>query len=251
MFPIFKKIRFSLMNDHKTSKYLKYAFGEIVLVVIGILIALQINNWNENRKNEALKKSYYRQILNDLEKDEAIMLKGNTLIDSFFVRLNSYEASFERNEVSLWAAATEIGKVFSAETIQGSNFEAHTNTISSLINSGDIKLIPLETRNILLDFKYKQSGLIDYLQSQSLIISRASLETQKLYGGVSLPGRINNHPEMIKYFSDENIALQSLLELEAILYEQTLLLKNAKERSTDLIGNIQSLKKVLNEELNK
>ena len=38
------------MSENKTGKYLKYAIGEIVLVVIGILIALQINNWNENRK---------------------------------------------------------------------------------------------------------------------------------------------------------------------------------------------------------
>jgi len=36
--------------ENKTGKYLKYAIGEIVLVVIGILIALQINNWNENQK---------------------------------------------------------------------------------------------------------------------------------------------------------------------------------------------------------
>ena len=39
------------MEQNKTSKYFKYAIGEVVLVVIGILIALQINNWNENRKD--------------------------------------------------------------------------------------------------------------------------------------------------------------------------------------------------------
>ena len=50
MTKLFRNIRKSLLNDGKTSKYLKYALGEIVLVVIGILIALQINNWNEHRK---------------------------------------------------------------------------------------------------------------------------------------------------------------------------------------------------------
>ncbi len=44
--------------ENKTGKYFKYAIGEIVLVVIGILIALQINNWNENRKVQALEKDY-------------------------------------------------------------------------------------------------------------------------------------------------------------------------------------------------
>ena len=52
MIKFFRKIRFNLLSENNTSKYFKYAFGEIILVVIGILIALQINNWNENRKNK-------------------------------------------------------------------------------------------------------------------------------------------------------------------------------------------------------
>jgi hypothetical protein len=47
MIKFFRHIRQSLILENKTGKYLKYAIGEIVLVVIGILIALQINNWNE------------------------------------------------------------------------------------------------------------------------------------------------------------------------------------------------------------
>ena len=50
MIKLFRNIRQSLIMENKTSKYLKYAIGEIVLVVIGILIALQINTWNEKRK---------------------------------------------------------------------------------------------------------------------------------------------------------------------------------------------------------
>ncbi|SDR94860.1 hypothetical protein SAMN04515667_1059 [Formosa sp. Hel1_31_208] len=51
MIKFFRKIRYNLMEENKTGKYFKYAIGEIILVVIGILIALQINNWNENRIN--------------------------------------------------------------------------------------------------------------------------------------------------------------------------------------------------------
>ena len=50
MIKFFRKIRQNLLTENKFSKYLIYAIGEIILVVIGILIALQINNWNENRK---------------------------------------------------------------------------------------------------------------------------------------------------------------------------------------------------------
>ena len=51
MIKFFRRIRQNLIMENKTSKYFKYAIGEILLVVIGILLALQINNWNENRIN--------------------------------------------------------------------------------------------------------------------------------------------------------------------------------------------------------
>lgn len=57
------------MNQNRTSKYLKYAIGEIILVVIGILIALQINNWNEGRKEELQELNYLAGIKSDLEVD--------------------------------------------------------------------------------------------------------------------------------------------------------------------------------------
>ena len=50
MIKFFRKIRQNLLMENKTGKYFKYAIGEIVLVVIGILIALQINNWNEKHQ---------------------------------------------------------------------------------------------------------------------------------------------------------------------------------------------------------
>ena len=249
MIKLFRKIRQNLLSENKIRKYLFYAVGEIILVVIGILIALQINNWNTDRKNEEIKKSYYVQILQDLEKDEVLMSKGNVLIDSFFVRLAAYQKNFRENELPLWEAATEIGKVFSTENAHGWNFETNTNTITTLINTGDIKLFPTEIRNKILDFKYKQSGLIDYTKSQNIIISNASMNTQKLYGGSDMPTRISNQPKIIAYFSDDKIALKSLFELEAILYEQSQLLKNGMEKNKELIKDIRDLKKVLGKEL--
>jgi len=53
MIKLFRNIRQNLLSEGKSVKYLKYAFGEIILVVIGILIALQINNWNLERKSRS------------------------------------------------------------------------------------------------------------------------------------------------------------------------------------------------------
>lgn len=71
MLKFFRKIRQNLLSEGKTTKYFKYAIGEIVLVVIGILIALQINNWNEENKERLVEKQRYQNILNDLVSDEA------------------------------------------------------------------------------------------------------------------------------------------------------------------------------------
>ena len=57
------------METGKTGKYFKYAIGEIILVVIGILIALQINNWNENKKSAKQEQTYYCKIAEDLQVD--------------------------------------------------------------------------------------------------------------------------------------------------------------------------------------
>jgi hypothetical protein len=69
MIKFFRKIRQKMLTENKFSKYLLYAIGEIVLVVIGILIALQINNWNQNKikLNESI--LHLKSLKSDLEVD--------------------------------------------------------------------------------------------------------------------------------------------------------------------------------------
>ncbi|WP_417859822.1 DUF6090 family protein [Winogradskyella sediminis] len=67
MIKFFRHIRKDLMEQNKTSKYFKYAIGEIVLVVIGILIALQINNWNEGKKAKEKEHQVLTEIISDLD----------------------------------------------------------------------------------------------------------------------------------------------------------------------------------------
>ncbi len=69
MISLFRKIRLSLLNQHKITQYLAYAVGEIFLVVIGILIALQINTWNELRKTRSYEIKMLKELKSTLEKD--------------------------------------------------------------------------------------------------------------------------------------------------------------------------------------
>lgn len=67
MIKFFRRVRQKLISENKFSKYLIYAVGEIILVVIGILIALSINNWNEDRKTASQEIKILNELKNDLE----------------------------------------------------------------------------------------------------------------------------------------------------------------------------------------
>lgn len=69
MAKIFRKLRLNFLNENKTGAYLKYALGEIALVVIGILIALQINNWNEAKKEKNALKEYLVKVQSHTRED--------------------------------------------------------------------------------------------------------------------------------------------------------------------------------------
>jgi len=80
MINFFRRIRKKLADDNKPLKYLRYAIGEIVLVVVGILIALQINNWNEDRKANIQEVKILEEMKDVLEGElehQSFMISGN------------------------------------------------------------------------------------------------------------------------------------------------------------------------------
>jgi len=88
MIPFFRRLRKQLADDNRPLKYLRYAIGEIVLVVIGILIALSINNWNEERKEHLREikllsevKSNLKANISNLESDIKQQIRGAWCID--------------------------------------------------------------------------------------------------------------------------------------------------------------------------
>ena len=86
MIPFFRKIRKKMADDNKPMKYARYAIGEILLVVIGILIALQINTWNEERKAKiyeyTLKKEIYNSLLEDIISINGLIEGQKTILKS-------------------------------------------------------------------------------------------------------------------------------------------------------------------------
>jgi len=92
MINFFRKNRHQLLNENRFHKYLLYAFGEILLVMIGILFALQVNNWNEERKKLSKEKVVLESILNDIEQVEdhltsrSISFKSDSIWFDYFSR---------------------------------------------------------------------------------------------------------------------------------------------------------------------
>jgi len=176
MIKFFRKIRQQMINENKTSKYLKYAIGEIVLVVIGILIALSINNWNETRKatNEETK------ILTALQSDfkvsktriEETMKMQQKVFDYSKTLINIHERQdekeFEYFDTHLDSLDYLIGygtSWYRAEPVTGA--------YNALISAGKVDLIKNENlRHLLAQFSADlESGFEDQEDAMGLLAS--------------------------------------------------------------------------------
>lgn len=98
MAKFFRKIRFNFLKEGKLVNYLKYAIGEIILVVVGILIAVSLNNLNEKRKQKNLYSTILKTIEDDMKSDTLTIhasLKGFTTIDSIYNKILSGKMTLE------------------------------------------------------------------------------------------------------------------------------------------------------------
>jgi len=135
------------METGKTSKYLKYAIGEIFLVVIGILIALSINNWNEGRK-EVIKE---RQLLNNLQGEFKDNLQD---LDSIAIEVNKVISSLEKVFNQFSQSNSDIPKDslnnWLSTAMYSPNWKPSEFLLNSLNNSGTIAELKNEKLKLLL-----------------------------------------------------------------------------------------------------
>ena len=137
MIKFFRKIRQNLLSEGKTGKYFKYAIGEIILVVIGILIALQINTWNESRNTSNLSKVYLNNIKKDLIADTTTFQAGiNRFKKSLIVQDDLLDIE-KVNTISI----DSLFKVIAIETVFHSAriYKINNSTFLKLTNSGFVE----------------------------------------------------------------------------------------------------------------
>lgn len=174
MIKFFGEIRKNLLIENKTSKYFKYAFGEIILVVIGILIALQINTWNENRSaaNEETK------ILAALQADfkvsktriEKTMSMQHKALNHSATLINIHERQDEKEIKYFDTHLDSLDNLI----IYGKSWyraELVTGAYNALISAGKVDLIKNEKlRHILAQFSADlESGFEDQQTSMDVL----------------------------------------------------------------------------------
>jgi len=139
MIKFFRKIRQNLLLEGKTGKYLKYAFGEVVLVMIGILLALQVNNWNELRKENKKEKLYLTQLFNEFKKDSTNLEWITGLAESKINQADTVIQLIKIKNSNLKDSISAVRNIFLIG--KGTNFEPFLPTYEELVSSGQFAII--------------------------------------------------------------------------------------------------------------
>jgi hypothetical protein len=164
MIKFFRHIRQNLLMENRTGKYLKYAIGEIVLVVIGILIALQINNWNEERKINLEEKraleNIYRDFIKNRESLQSVMRSTQRVLDA---GLNILNHTGNKEKPSTETIFNDwLNEIYNCEPYYPQN-----GFLDDLLSSGKLGIFKnIELRSLLSSWKPKVDILSEGYKSQ-------------------------------------------------------------------------------------
>ncbi len=249
MIKIFRKARQKLLSDNKFTKYLIYAIGEIVLVVIGILIALSINNWNQEKSDRKIEKDYTLSLIEDVKTD---LSNFNAAIEANEDRIKNldlyadlcFNYSVEENK----AAELFIQHL---KSLGHPDFVIPTDrTISQLKNTGGMRLITDKTKlNAIVDYE----GYFEKLKNQQTWYEGGLKEVAEggihIFNNKFMPKKDEKFDEKLFFKTVQLNSTDKKLIIEQgnrvrFYYEVTdmylFLLKEGKQKSLELIKLLES-----------
>ena len=230
MIKFFRNIRKKLLSENKFSKYLIYALGEIFLVVIGILIALQVSNWNRSHQQNSTERLYLTNLLSDL-RDQRISIE--TQLDqeeTYYVTAGSILKDYQDDnslniDAEFYWKATQLGA--------RRTFVITDPTYTDLISTGNI--------GILKDATFK-AELIKYYQEleriEKIIQNNNTLLVDQVYVKALQQVSYEYYPDFPTVFG-ENRSISENMTLP--VYEE-----NLEAISKELLSNDELLLKYMN-----
>lgn len=151
---LFQKIRKTLIKEGNIKRYLLYAIGEILLVMIGISLAFQLNNWNDNRIKKNTEIRYYQNIKEQVKGDKELITAQKNYNNHFMIQFKYANKILQDNDRS---KIDTLGLIVRNLT-QYSDFDRQGNIYETLVNSGEIKI--LQNHNIVHNIQYLEEKYI-------------------------------------------------------------------------------------------
>lgn len=201
MLKFFRKIRQQIITTGRAKNYFLYAIGEIILVVIGILIALQINNWNEYRKDRMLEKEYLTRLKEDISFD--IYFINRNMIGRYEKKMKGLEngKAYFQGKYVIQDTLQFLNDVGYGGVFGHVDWSLSKNTYNEILSTGNLRKIENEKlRNMINNYYESVNG---YSKSSKNYISGyvKFINSKKTFN--------TNNPDQISDF-DKNYLLKHL-----------------------------------------
>ena len=223
MIKFFRKIRQKTLTENKFGKYLTYAIGEIILVVIGILIALQINTWNKESENNAKASNYINRLIADISKDTTAInieikgsLKNENRYKDYFDFLKQGNIKPEQLKDSIDKFPLDWDKLYFTKT-----------TYNELISSGNFDVINEKKRIALIEYYEFSESFKNIINDKKSLVVQEDVEARKYLDGQSIIK--NSFYKSINHVPNETYIAQGLKHRHNAIetsYEITFAFKN-------------------------
>jgi hypothetical protein len=235
MIPFFRKIRKKMADDNKPMKYARYAIGEIVLVVVGILIALQINTWNENRIDQQkerliLKELHKEFISNKTQLDTVLHINRRSFQSAKYVRS---KLPIDIEKVNLDSLAFHLyfmGFTYTFNPSKGVTNALMNSSTFNLISNDELRQLLIRWEDIVIDYQEEEINA-----NNNYINQLKSFEKKHFYW--------DDHKKWLKDPRVDLTILESI-EFDNYVLDRYLDLKNIVENSQ---GELENMTKTIDE----
>ncbi len=223
MIKFFRRIRQQMLSENKFSKYFFYAIGEIILVVIGILIALSINNWNEQYKTNKTALAYLNSLHEEFEFNLALLDSTISVAQELSKGAEDMRTLFDPQVLDT-VSEQRIGRAF-GELNREAVYTPSNGVLSEIISSGNLKILDNENlKQHLASFEKKverlhvQEDEVLRLRTEMSVFLRQKGSVEALSSEVddSPKDLVTNKPLFRSTYFKNTIVFYSLVQQAAV-----------------------------------